>query len=48
MTWLPIMAFTVVAVIYAVGDYVAVKTKGVISSVLVAIALLLVLDRKSV
>lgn len=42
MTWLPIMAFTVVAVIYAVGDYVAVKTKGVISSVLVAIALLLV------
>lgn len=42
MTWLPIMAFTVVAVIYAGGDYVAVKTKGVISSVLVAIALLLV------
>ncbi len=41
MTWLPIMAFTAVAVIYAIGDYVAVKTKGVISSVLVAIALLL-------
>ncbi len=41
MTWLPIMAFTAVAVIYAIGDYVAVKTKGVVSSILVAIALLL-------
>ena len=43
MTWLPIMAFTVIAVIYAIGDYVAAKTKGVISSILVAIALLLLL-----
>ena len=43
MTWLPNMAFTVIAVIYAIGDYVAAKTKGVISSILVAIALLLLL-----
>ena len=43
MTWLPIMAFTVVAVIYAIGDYVAAKTRGVISSILVAIILLLIL-----
>ena len=43
MTWLPITAFTAVAVIYAIGDYVAVKTKGVISSILVAIFLLLLL-----
>lgn len=41
MTWLPIMAFTAVAVIYAIGDYVAAKTRGVVSSILVAIALLL-------
>ena len=40
---LPIAAFTSIAVVFAVGDYVAARTRGVISSVLVAIFIFLIL-----
>ena len=43
MTWSPILAFAVVALAFGVGDIVAAKTKGIISSVLVVILLFLVL-----
>lgn len=43
MTWSPILAFAVVALAFGVGDIVAAKTKGIVSSVLVVIMLFLVL-----
>lgn len=42
MTWTPILAFAVIAIILGIGDLVASKTKGYISSILVAIILLLI------
>lgn len=42
MSWSPILAFAVIALIFGVGDIVAAKTRGVISSVLMAIILFLV------
>lgn len=42
MTWSPILAFAVIALAFGIGDVIAAKTRGVISSVLVAILLFLV------
>lgn len=42
MSWSPILAFAIVAIAFGVGDVVAAKTRGIISSVLVAILLFLV------
>lgn len=37
MTWFPIMAFAVIAAAFALGDYISAKTKGIVSSIIVAI-----------
>lgn len=37
MTWFPVMGFAVIAAAFALGDYISAKTKGVVSSVIVAI-----------
>ena len=42
MTWSPILAFAIIALAFGIGDVIAAKTRGVISSVLVAILLFLV------
>ena len=39
MTFTPILAFAVVAIVFALGDLVARKTKGIISAFIVAIVL---------
>ena len=41
MSWSPILAFAVVAVAFGIGDLVAAKTKGVVSSIIVVILLFL-------
>lgn len=43
MTWFPILAFAAIALVFGIGDIVAAKTKGVISSMIVAIVILLIL-----
>lgn len=42
MGWTPLMAFAVIALIFAFGDLVANKTKGIISSIIFVIIVLLV------
>lgn len=42
MTWMPILSFAVIAAVLGIGDLVASKTKGIISSVIVAILIFLV------
>ena len=42
MTWSPILAFAIIALAFGIGDVIAAKTRGVISSVLVAILLFLI------
>lgn len=41
MTWSPILAFAIIALAFGIGDVIAAKTRGVISSVLVAILLMI-------
>lgn len=41
MNWSPILAFAVVAVAFGIGDVIAAKTKGVVSSIIVVILLFL-------
>lgn len=41
MTWTPILAFAVIAAVFGVGDVVAAKTKGIVSSIITAIILFL-------
>ena len=37
MSWTPIAAFAVILVIFALGDIISLKTKGIISAMIVAI-----------
>lgn len=41
MSWTPILAFAVVAAVFGVGDVIAAKTKGVVSSMITVILILL-------
>ena len=41
MTWTPLLAFAVIAVIFGIGDMIAAKTKGTVSSIIVVILVLL-------
>ncbi len=43
MTWTPILAFAVVAAVFGLGDLIAAKTKGVVSSMITVILVLLLL-----
>lgn len=43
MMWVPILSFAVIAAVLGIGDLVASKTKGIVSSVIVAILIFLVL-----
>ncbi len=43
MTWTPILAFAVVAAVFGVGDVIAAKTKGIVSSMITVIIILLCL-----
>lgn len=43
MTWSPILAFAVVAMVFGFGDIVAAKSHGIINSILVAIIVFLIL-----
>lgn len=42
MTWTPIMAFAVVVIFFAIGDIIAIKTKGLISSFIFTIAMVMI------
>lgn len=41
MTWTPLLAFAVIAMIFGIGDMIAAKTKGTVSSIIVVILVLL-------
>lgn len=42
MTWTPIMAFAVVVIFFAIGDIIAIKTKGLISSFIFTIVMVMI------
>ena len=43
MNFTPIIAFAAIALTFSVGDYIAVKTRGVVSSIITAIIVFIVL-----
>ena len=42
MTWTPITAFAVVVLCFAIGDIIAIKTKGLISSFIFTIVMIMI------
>ena len=42
MTWTPIMAFAAVVICFAIGDIIALKTKGLVSSFIFTIVIFMI------
>ena len=42
MSWTPITAFAVVVIFFAIGDIIAIKTRGLVSSFLFTVAMIMI------